>query len=116
MRCHARSSAYLVHIFEQHLVAPCNNRACRLELWSPFMLNEELAGSLPNVWQVPLPIPLLVVIGEPERYMPLELSRMQPFSPHYQQSLVTRSQQRTNSARARMDNKAPYPSAQNISG
>jgi hypothetical protein len=55
MRCHSRSSAYLVQYYKQPLVAPCNCPACRLCLWSPFTLDKELAGSLPHAWQVIMP-------------------------------------------------------------
>ena len=62
MRCHSRSSAYLVQYFKQPLVAPCNCPACRLELWSPFTLDKEFAGSLPHAWQVAMPTLLLLML------------------------------------------------------
>jgi len=64
-KCHFRCGDYLVQCFKQPLEAPCNWIACRLNLWAPFMLNQELASSLPHNWQVPLhihPMPVEVVV------------------------------------------------------
>jgi hypothetical protein len=80
IKCHSRSGDYLVHFFKQPSEAPCNCVACRAGLWSPFMLNQELDGSLPYALQVPLPIPLPDDVGEPQVYMPLELARLQEFT------------------------------------
>jgi len=56
MMCHSRSSPYFVQYYKQPLVAPCNCPACRLGVWSPYVINEELAGSLPHSWQVIVPL------------------------------------------------------------
>jgi hypothetical protein len=79
------------------------------------MLNPELVGSLPHAWQVPLPIPLPVDVGEPQVYMPLELARLQEFNTRHQPSLISRSQRRTFTA-SRAGEKPPHRRAQNITG
>ena len=112
VKCHSRSGDYLVQIFKQPLEAPCNCLACCLGLWAPFILNPELAGSLPHAWQVTLPIPLPVDVGEPQVYMPLEslLARVQEFTTRHHPSLISRSQRRTFTA-TRAGEKPPHPRA-----
>ena len=77
MRWHSRCGDYLVKFVKQTLEAPCICVSGRLSLRAPFMLNQELTGSLPHARKVNLHIPVPVEVGEPQVYV-LYLSRGLP--------------------------------------
>ena len=91
MRCHSRSNAYLVQIFKAPLESPCGCVACQKGLWADFVMDPNLAASLPHDWQVPLPTPLPVDVGDSIHYMALEEARLHPFSDNHQPSIEQRA-------------------------
>ena len=96
MTCHAVATSYLAQFFKQPPQAPCGCKACRLGLWSPFMLDPELVALFPSSWQVQLPIPLPFVDGQALHYIPLEQAQQLPLTDEHQPSLINKLARRAN--------------------
>jgi hypothetical protein len=110
---HSRSSPYLVQYFKQPLQAPCGCKACRKGMWSSFIL-KDLAPTFPHSWQVPLPIPLPVEVGQAMHYMPLDAAMNVQLDDSHQPSMVNGRQRR--SGPTKPGGPPPHPRAQEIYG
>ena len=73
-------------------------------------------GCLLYLSHVPLPIPLLVEVGELNLYMLLELARLEKWLQKFQPSLIASAQRVANTAARNIAIKRPHPRAQHVSG
>ena len=78
---HSWSSAYLVQLFKQPVVAPCDCLACVGGYWQAFRLGDEIGRSLPHQWQLPLPIP---DPSNPQKYCIYDEAKKMPFTDEHQ--------------------------------